>query len=172
MANTDATTLDDSGPALLIPGMGEEGEQLVVKQTAGQQSDTEEVKYGTSRADRETSFDLADFPVLTGEEEDWRFTPLHRLAGLHLPDGDDTLLTGAAPEVNVTEHEGVTIETVGRDDSRLGSFMVPDDRTSLPPGHRLAKPPSLLSMTISSLKNHSRSRSKATPWTLLRSTST
>ena len=130
MANTDATTLDDSGPALLIPGMGEEGEQLVVKQTAGQQSDTEEVKYGTSRADRETSFDLADFPVLTGEEEDWRFTPLHRLAGLHLPDGDDVLLTGAAPEVNVTEHEGVTIETVGRDDNRLGSFMVPDDRTS------------------------------------------
>src|SRR5699024_1030750 len=110
--------------------MGEEGEQLVVKQTASQQSDTEEVKYGTSRADRETIFDLADFPVLTGEEDDWRFTPLLRLAGLHLPDGDDTLLTGAAPEVNVTEHEGVTIETVGRDDSRLGSFMVPDDRTS------------------------------------------
>ena len=129
MANTDATTLDD-GPALLIPGMGEEGETLVVKQAAGQQSDTEEVKFGTSRADRATSFDLADFPVLTGEEEDWRFTPLHRLAGLHLPNGDDALLTGVAPTVSVTEHDGVTIETVGRDDKRLGSFMVPDDRTS------------------------------------------
>jgi len=110
--------------------MGEEGETLVVKQTAGQQSDTEEVKYGTSRADRQTSFNLADFPVLTGEEEDWRFTPLHRLAGLHLPEGDDALLTGAAPKVSVTEHNGITIETVGRDDQRLGSFMAPDDRTS------------------------------------------
>lgn len=129
MANTDATTLDD-GPALLIPGMGEEGETLVVKQAAGQQSDTDEVKFGTSRADRLTSFNLADFPVLTGEEEDWRFTPLHRLAGLHLPDGDDALLTGVAPKVSVTEVDGVTIETVGRDDKRLGSFMVPDDRTS------------------------------------------
>lgn len=129
MANTDATTLDD-GPALLIPGMGEEGETLVVKQATGQQSDSDEVKFGTSRADRPTSYNLADFPVLTGEEEDWRFTPLHCLAGLHLPDGDDALLTGAAPKVTVTEVDGVTIETVGRDDKRLGSFMIPDDRTS------------------------------------------
>lgn len=129
MANTDATTLD-GGPALLIPGMGEEGEQLVVKQAAGQQSETEELKFGTSRADRATSFNLADFPVLTGEEEDWRFTPLHRLAGLHLPDGNDQLLTGDAPQVSVTDHDGITVETVGRDDQRLGSFMVPDDRTS------------------------------------------
>jgi len=129
VANTDVTTLD-GGPTLLIPGMGEEGEGLVVKQADNQQSDADEVKYGTSRADRQTSFKLADFPVLTGEEEDWRFTPLHRLAGLQLPDGDDKLLTGAAPTVSVTQHEGVSIETVGREDARLGSFMVPDDRTS------------------------------------------
>lgn len=129
MANTDATTLDE-GPDLLIPGMGEEGEKLVVQQSESQPAEAEEDKYGTSRADRETSFDLAAFPVLTGEEEDWRFTPLHRLAGLHLPDGDDNLLTGEAPAVSVTEHGGVSIETVSRDDQRLGSFMIPDDRTS------------------------------------------
>ncbi|NWN87114.1 MAG: Fe-S cluster assembly protein SufD [Micrococcaceae bacterium] len=110
--------------------MGEEGENLVVKQADEQAAEAEEQKFGTSRADRKTSFDLADFPVLTGEEEDWRFTPLHRLAGLHLPEGDDNLLTGPAPTVNVTEHEGVSLETVARDDKRLGSFMVPDDRTS------------------------------------------
>ncbi|WP_425579891.1 Fe-S cluster assembly protein SufD [Yaniella flava] len=110
--------------------MGEEGENLVVKQADEQTAEAEEQKFGTSRADRKTSFDLADFPVLTGEEEDWRFTPLHRLAGLHLPEGDDNLLTGPAPTVNVTEHEGVSLETVARDDKRLGSFMVPDDRTS------------------------------------------
>ena len=129
MANTDATTLED-GPDLLIPGMGEEGENLVVKQADDQAAEAEEQKFGTSRADRKTSFELADFPVLTGEEEDWRFTPLHRLAGLHLPEGDDTLLTGPAPTVSVTEHEGVSLKTVARDDERLGSFMVPDDRTS------------------------------------------
>ena len=129
MANTDATTLED-GPDLLIPGMGEEGENLVVKQADEQAAAAEEQKFGTSRADRKTSFDLADFPVLTGEEEDWRFTPLHRLAGLHLPEGDDNVLTGPAPTVSVTEHEGVSLETVARDDKRLGSFMVPDDRTS------------------------------------------
>ena len=129
MANTDATTLDE-GPDLLIPGMGEEGEKLVVQQAETQPVEDEETKFGTSRADRKTSFDLADFPVLTGEEEDWRFTPLHRLANLHLPEGDDNLLTGAAPAVTVTDQDGVSIETVGRDDQRLGSFMVPDDRTS------------------------------------------
>ena len=42
---------------------------------------------------RFSSFDLADFPVPTGREEDWRFTPLNRLAGLHLPDSDEARLT-------------------------------------------------------------------------------
>jgi len=130
VANTDATTLGQ-GPDLLIPGMGEEGEKLVNKQPESQvvQAD-EKQKYGTSRADRETSYRLADFPVLTGEEEDWRFTPLHRLAGLDLPTGDDNLLTGIAPAVTVSEHDGVSVETVPRTDQRLGSVMIPDDRTS------------------------------------------
>src|SRR5699024_7656128 len=108
----------------------EEGEKLGVQQAETQPVEDEETEFGTSRADRKTSFDLADFPVLTGEEEDWRFTPLHRLANLHLPEGDDNLLTGAAPAVTVTDQDSVSIETVGRDDQRLGSFMVPDHRTS------------------------------------------
>ncbi len=29
------------------------------------------------------SFDVADFPVPHGREEEWRFTPLERLRGLH-----------------------------------------------------------------------------------------
>ena len=35
---------------------------------------------GSSRADRLCSFDPADFEVPTGEEEEWRFTPMKRLA--------------------------------------------------------------------------------------------
>ena len=37
----------------------------------------------SSRAGRLTSYKLADFKPLTGLEEDWRFTPLKRLRGLH-----------------------------------------------------------------------------------------
>ena len=112
----------------LIPGMGDEGEQLARGQNAAVTRPPRAA--GQSRADRVASKDLADFPTLTGREEDWRFTPLDRLGGLHLPDGDDARLTGAAPAVTVSEHEGVTVETVGRDDARVGSVLTPDDRVS------------------------------------------
>src|SRR5699024_12327202 len=102
--------------------MGEEGEKLVVQQAETQPAEEEETKFGTARADRKTSFDLADFPVLTGEEEDWRFTPLHRLANLHLPEGDDNLPTAAAPAVTVTDQDGDSIQTVGRHQQRLCRF--------------------------------------------------
>ena len=36
-----------------------------------------------SRLHERHSADLADFPVPTGREEEWRFTPLRRLRGLH-----------------------------------------------------------------------------------------
>jgi Fe-S cluster assembly protein SufD len=36
-----------------------------------------------SRAQRRASFQVEDFAVPTGREEDWRFTPLDRLHGLH-----------------------------------------------------------------------------------------
>ena len=34
-----------------------------------------------SRLHERQSFDLADFPVPAGREEEWRFTPLRRLRG-------------------------------------------------------------------------------------------
>jgi Fe-S cluster assembly protein SufD len=79
----------------------------------------------SSRAGRLTSYKLADFKPLTGMEEDWRFTPLKRLRGLHTD-----VLTGAAPSVAVTAPEHVTVETVGRDDRRIGSAGIPEDRVS------------------------------------------
>lgn len=112
----------------IIPGMGEEGETLAGGQDAGAPVATR--GQGQSRADRVSSKDLADFPVLTGREEDWRFTPLERLGGLHLPGGDDARLTGAAPAVTVSETAGVSVETVGRDDARVGTVLTPDDRVS------------------------------------------
>ena len=49
-----------------------------------------------SRADRPTSFNLADIPMPAGREEDWRFTPLERIKMLLA----DTL-EGEAPRVEV-----------------------------------------------------------------------
>jgi Fe-S cluster assembly protein SufD len=71
------------------------------------------------------SYDVADFEVPTGREEEWRFTPLRRLRGLHKgapADGKVLVEVSAAPEI--------TVETVGRDDDRLGTAYVPADRVS------------------------------------------
>ena len=76
----------------------------------------------SSRAGRLTSFNRADFGKLTGREEDWRFTPLKRLRGLHTQE-----LTGTAPEVAVVAPEGVRVENVARTDARIGSAGIPED---------------------------------------------
>ncbi|MEU1257078.1 Fe-S cluster assembly protein SufD [Streptomyces sp. HUAS 31] len=73
------------------------------------------------------SFDVADFPVPHGREEEWRFTPLERLRGLH--DGT-AVATGDGLQVTVEAPEGVTVETVGRDDARLGRAGTPVDRVA------------------------------------------
>ncbi|EFL42003.1 Fe-S cluster assembly protein SufD [Streptomyces fungicidicus] len=75
------------------------------------------------------SFDVADFPVPHGREEEWRFTPLERLRGLH--DGTAAAgTTGEGVKVAVDAPEGVTVETVGRDDARLGRAGMPADRVA------------------------------------------
>jgi Fe-S cluster assembly protein SufD len=79
----------------------------------------------SSRAGRLTSYKLADFKPLTGLEEDWRFTPLKRLRGLHTE-----VLSGSAPSVAVTAPDGIIVETVGRDDKRIGLAAIPEDRVS------------------------------------------
>ncbi|MFB4318649.1 Fe-S cluster assembly protein SufD [Actinomadura sp. 21ATH] len=72
------------------------------------------------------SYEVGDFEVPTGREEEWRFTPLRRLRGLHNgtaeAHGKVLLEIEAAPEV--------TVESVGRDDARLGRAYVPADRVS------------------------------------------
>jgi len=78
-----------------------------------------------SRAERRTSFDLADIPVPTGREEEWRFSPVARLQPLFAGDlgTDVTVEVAPAPEVKV--------ETVDRDDARLGRAGKPGDRTAV-----------------------------------------
>jgi Fe-S cluster assembly protein SufD len=70
-----------------------------------------------------SSFDVEDFPVPTGREEDWRFTPLDRLRGL---------LEGTpSPGHLKWETElpaGVELTTVGADDPLLRQVPAPVDR--------------------------------------------
>ncbi|ADI11169.1 hypothetical protein SBI_08049 [Streptomyces bingchenggensis BCW-1] len=72
------------------------------------------------------SYDVADFPVPHGREEDWRFTPLERLRGLH----DGTAEATGGVRVEVSAPEGVTVETVDRTDPRLGKAGKPVDRVA------------------------------------------
>jgi len=78
-----------------------------------------------SRLHEHQSFSLDDFPVPTGREEEWRFTPLRRLRGLHnAPAGGGKVTVGgdAAPLVTAVHAQ--------RGDQRLGAAFVPADRVS------------------------------------------
>jgi Fe-S cluster assembly protein SufD len=78
-----------------------------------------------SRLHAAESFDPADFAVPTGREEDWRFTPLRRLRGLH----SDSSFTGKAQVVVDAERE-ITVVLAQHGDPRLGTAYVPADRVS------------------------------------------
>jgi Fe-S cluster assembly protein SufD len=79
-----------------------------------------------SRLHERQSYDPADFPVPGGREEEWRFTPLRRLRGLHTdgPFGDGKV--GVVAEAA----SGVAIDRTEHGDPRLGLAYVPADRVS------------------------------------------
>ena len=79
-----------------------------------------------SRADRQSSFDPADFAVPTGREEDWRFTPMDRLHELHA----GAVAFGEPVEVEVDAPSPLRVETVDRTDPRLGRAGTPEDRVA------------------------------------------
>lgn len=91
--------------------------------------------------ERHLSYDVESFEVPRGREEQWRFTPLRRLRGLQ----DGTAQATASASVEITEGFGsgadqdattedlgadARVETVGRDDPRLGDGGIPADRVA------------------------------------------
>ncbi|MCQ9366708.1 Fe-S cluster assembly protein SufD [Brevibacterium sp. 50QC2O2] len=83
-----------------------------------------EVQVPAARRDARTrSFAVADFPEITGREEEWRFTPVRKLAGLFAdaPTGGHLKFTESLPE-------GVTKETITLDQARELGIMEPEDR--------------------------------------------
>ena len=79
-----------------------------------------------SRLHERQSYEPADFAVPTGREEEWRFTPLRRLRGLH---SDDRLAEGKVG-VAADAAPGVTIGNPEHGDPRVGAAYVPSDRVS------------------------------------------
>ncbi len=75
---------------------------------------------GSSRADRLCSFDPGDFELPTGEEEEWRFTPMKRLAPFF------ETLDAAQAEVLVSAGSA---ESISREDERVGLVGRPEDIT-------------------------------------------
>ncbi len=76
-----------------------------------------------TRAERFASFDVDAFEIPGGREEDWRFTPMKRLHGLHTG-----AVATAAARVGVSGR--VPYEWVLRGDPRLGVAGTPGDRVA------------------------------------------
>jgi Fe-S cluster assembly protein SufD len=68
----------------------------------------------------------SEFPVPTGREEEWRFTPLRRLRGLHA----DSAVPGGKVHVGVDAAPGVTAVLAQRGDPRHATDFEPADRVS------------------------------------------
>ncbi|MGA8977517.1 MAG: Fe-S cluster assembly protein SufD [Pedococcus sp.] len=80
-----------------------------------------------SRAERKTSYALADFPVPGGREEEWRFTPVDRLGGLFSAEGS----ADGAVTVETEAPAGVEFLELAMDDERVGSAYRPADRAAV-----------------------------------------
>jgi Fe-S cluster assembly protein SufD len=80
-----------------------------------------------TRLHERRSYDPADFSVPEGREEEWRFTPLRRLRGLH---ADAVPAATVTVEVDVDPAPEVKISSAERTVANLGRTFIPADRVS------------------------------------------
>jgi Fe-S cluster assembly protein SufD len=78
-----------------------------------------------TRSGRFTSLVHDDFPEVTGLEAEWKLTPVALVRTLI-----DGTLDGAPYDYVATRATGATVEWIGRDDARVGSIGVPEERAS------------------------------------------
>ncbi|WP_062316867.1 Fe-S cluster assembly protein SufD [Demequina maris] len=79
-----------------------------------------------SRADRVVSFDVDAFPVPTGREENWRFSPVRDLKPLFADEAADGHLEWTTSDLPA----GVTLAQVPADEARERTVREPGDRAS------------------------------------------
>jgi Fe-S cluster assembly protein SufD len=78
-----------------------------------------------TRSGRFTSVNHDDFPAVTGQEVDWKLTPVALVRPLI-----DDALDGSAYTLTAPDAAGATLEWVDRSDPRIGSAGTPEDRAS------------------------------------------
>ena len=83
-----------------------------------------------SRAKRLRSEDPADFPVPTGREEEWRFTPLDRLGSLVTERATDTAGDHPATTWDITDTQYV-VTPLAPGQAPRGTVLVPEDRAAV-----------------------------------------
>ena len=83
-----------------------------------------------SRLHERRSYDPADFGVPGGREEEWRFTPLRRLRGLHTDAPPATTVGAAAVTVEVDPAPEVKTFSAERTVANAGRTFIPADRVS------------------------------------------
>lgn len=80
-----------------------------------------------SRAERPTSFDVADFPIPHGREEEWRFTPVDRLGAIFADrDGDSDAL-----QLTLDGVSEVLVEPLEIGQAPRGTGLIPGDRAAV-----------------------------------------
>ncbi|MCW1250598.1 Fe-S cluster assembly protein SufD [Acaricomes phytoseiuli] len=108
--------------------MTEEGETLVESKVDYNHNHGTQVM--ASRAERRTSFDLSDFSVPTGLEEEWRFTPVKKFTGL-FAQKDSTLQDSAAKlQQQTILPEGVLLEEIDTAAARQATSAPAADRSA------------------------------------------
>ncbi len=80
-----------------------------------------------SRAERRTSFDVGAFPMPSGREEEWRFTPVDRLHALL----GDTATAEGAVTYDVGAPGEVVVGTLAPGQAPRGTVLVPADRAAV-----------------------------------------
>ena len=83
-----------------------------------------------SRLHERRSYDPADFAVPGGREEEWRFTPLRRLHGLHTDTPPAATVGAASVTVEVDPAPEVKTFSAERNVANAGRTFIPADRVS------------------------------------------
>ena len=109
-----------------IAGFTEEGEALVPAKV--DHSHNHGVTVMSSRAERLTSFDVADFALPTGREEEWRFSPVRGLANL-LSDTATDLDPDPAAAFTVDAPEGYVRTPLAHGAAPRGTVLTPASST-------------------------------------------
>ncbi|MGA8047443.1 MAG: Fe-S cluster assembly protein SufD [Dermatophilaceae bacterium] len=83
-----------------------------------------------SRGERRRSFEVDDFPLPTGREEEWRFTPLDLLGGVLSDAPTDDSHDRPAADFDVSAPEGVLRPALAPGQAPRGTVLVPEDRAA------------------------------------------